>query len=232
MLRASLYIHRWIRQNDVMIPILLTVVLEISLYSFRDAAAQVLMEYLNVGSIGANTILGTFGMFFAVPAIYFMSKHFGRSKSTPSVADIPKTDEVQTQPSTDRVYTTWAVDEIWESMKGSTSIQIAHLAQLHIGKWLKVSNKVRNVDELSTDISVSVKASSIGLIFLLFPKNRWKGRLETVRKGDGIIAEGKITKIDEDLIRLEDCEVIEIKPKESSSSKEPFDNIDPNKCDE
>ena len=215
-----------------MITILLTVVLEISLYSFRDAAAQVLMEYFNVGSIGANTILGALGMFFAAPAIFFMSKHFGGSKSTHSVVDIPSTDKVQTQSPMDKAYVMWTVDEIFESMKDCTNIQVANIARLHIGRWLRVDDKVANVSELRKEIDIHVYKGFGKHIHLAFDKNLWKTRLETLRIGDSIIAEGKIKTIDEQSIGLEDCEIKEIRPRESSISKESFNNIDPNKCDE
>ena len=115
-------------------------------------------------------------------------------------------------------------------------MEIDNIIRPYIGKWLKVHNKIRDVsefkDEISIAVNISIKESYSRSIFLRFNKKRWKAELETMKEGDRLIAEGKIREVEKYNIWLEDCEVKEIKPKESSWSLESYRNIDPNKCDE
>ena len=191
-----------------MLIILVSVVLEVGLFSFREAFVHVLMEYMNVGFVGAHTVFATACLFVAAPALYrYRSEFLGWFNRTSSVPSIPEINRVQTQPRitqspTDRVYTNRTLGEIFNSIQDCTSMQINSIVRPHIGKWLKVNYIVKDVQEYSDEISISVEGSIDKGIFLRFQKKLWKATLETVKEGDRLIAEGTIGKIDKHSIRV------------------------------
>ena len=241
-----------------MLKILAVVLIETVLFTIRDVSIGVLVENFNFSSIGATSIF-VLVCCCAALALYTpeILKWFTRTPSVSGipvtnkaqtqptitqphslpVSDLPRTDVIQTQPRitqspTDRVYTNRTLGEIFESIKDCTSMQINSIVRPHLKKWLKVNYIVQDVHEFEDEISIAVEGSVNKGIFLRFQIKRWKAILETVKEGDRLIAEGIIESIDKHSIRVIDCEVIEIKPRESSLSKESYSNIDPNKCDE
>ena len=236
--------------------ILLSVVLEVTLFSFRDAFVHFLMEYMNVGFIGANSIFVVACISIAAPAFYYYRSEFlGWFKRTPSVPGIPETNKAQTQPTitqphslpvsdlpktdviqfqspTDEVETLWTLDEILKSVEDCTNMQIADITRPHMGKWLKVNEIVGNVYEHKDTVSVSLGKDLQRNIFMAFDKKRWIARLETMKIGDRLFAKGKIEQIQKYRIWLEDCKVIDIKPRESSSSNNVNSNVETSKDDE
>jgi len=209
-----------------MLIVLVSVILEVGLISYHDAFIQVVTEVMGLSLIAANTIFGTVCIFVAAPAIYYGSEFLGLFKRIPSV---------QAQPSKGRAYSIRTAQEIFESITDCTSMHSDTIVRPYIGKWLKVNSVVQDVlefsDELSILIDVEMKEGSSRTIFMEFNKKRWKARLETAKIGDRLIAEGKIEEIETHTMELVDCEIIEIKPKESSVSKEVPPSIDPSKGD-
>ena len=115
--------------------------------------------------------------------------------------------------SADKVYTQWTASEIVEAVKGQTSMQATGIVQPHRGKWLKVDGEVRDISELPTlfwwhYIPLVILGEESGLTFSMrFKRRRWRAELETLRQGDRLAAEGRITDIGPTMINLDNCEV-------------------------
>lgn len=141
---------------------------------------------------------------------------------SPSVSPLLETKEVQTQSLEERVYTTWTSHQLFESLqrKEFTSLQIDSMVKPHIDKWIKIDEQISNVSEYADSISITILAEGmVRIIRLDFEKIRWKPRLETLQPGDRLLAEGRITNLDQYTMSIDDCEVIDIRPKGNSSSK-------------
>ena len=159
-------------------------------------------------------------------------QRFRKSASTP---DISETQKIQAQPSKGRAYSIRTAQEIFESIIDCTSMHSDTIVRPYIGKWLKVNSTIKDVlefsDQLSISVNVEMKEGSSRTIFMRFNKKRWKATFETTKIGDRLIAEGKMEEIDTHTMQLVDCDIIEIKPKESSVSKTVPPSIDPSKGD-
>ena len=112
--------------------------------------------------------------------------------------------------STNKVYTVRTIEEINEAIDNKTDMQVNKIISAYIGKWIRIEEAVSNVSEREDEISVFTTRGLAHRIFLHFDKKAWKEHLETIREGDRIIAEGKITSINSLWIRLRECEVINI----------------------
>ena len=142
---------------------------------------------------------------------------------SPSTTHISETKEVQAQSLEDRVYTTWTLHQIFESMQDEqlTSLQIGNMVRPHVTKWIRINEQISNVLEHPDSISITISEKDrVRIIYLSFEKTRWKSRLETLRPGDRLLAEGRITEITQYTMDIDDCKVLDIKPKESSLSKD------------
>ena len=76
---------------------------------------------------------------------------------------------------------------------------------------------VQNATESPDNVHVTLEADypTVGLVF---DSKHWKSHLETVKPGDRIEAEGKISSIDRYWIFIYECEVIEITASETNRS--------------
>ena len=200
-----------------MLIILVSVVLEVGLFSFREAFVHALTEYMHLGLIGAHSIFAAACFVVVIPALsYNRSALLAWYKRTPSAPDISETQKIQTQPSTGRAYSIRTAQEIFESIIDCTSMQSDDIVRPYIGKWLKVNSTVQDVIELRNELSILVNVEmkeGSRTIFLRFNKKQWKARLETAKIGDRLIAEGKMKEIETFTMQLVDCEIIKIKPK-------------------
>ena len=100
-----------------------------------------------------------------------------------------------------RIYTHRPASEIVEAVKDQTSMQAASIVQSYRGKWLKVDGEVRDISELPTlfwwhHIPLVILREESGVTFSMrFKRGRWKAELETLRLGDKLEVEGRITDI-------------------------------------
>ena len=125
------------------------------------------------------------------------------SSNTDTPEDLPK------------IYTHWTAREILEAARSQTSMQAAGIVQSHLGKWFRVDGAVSDVIEHEEYIQVFLDVGIDLMISLDFEKDRWRAKLETVRQGDRLTAEGQIIDIEPRLmsIQLDDCEIIGIEAK-------------------
>lgn len=90
-----------------------------------------------------------------------------------------------------------------------TKIQAEKALEMYIGKWLKISGTLTDIDNNTlSGYKVHIQSQNPS-IFLYF--SRWeKRRLEILHKGDFITASGKITHINRNFITLERCELLSV----------------------
>ena len=84
---------------------------------------------------------------------------------------------------------------------------------------MRIEGEVSNVSSRSSFDSISLETEEVkfGHIHLLFSKERWHEKLEIVRLGYSIVADGVIEEIGRHTLRLEDCEIVTVSPRKTSS---------------
>ena len=119
-------------------------------------------------------------------------------------------------PASDKIYSLRTAKEIFSEFDNRTNLEADKILAAYIGKWLQVDDLVKNIFDHSDSISVLVGRALEPGISLSFGKKLWQERLETMRIGDRLIAEGRIDCIDPLYIHLEGCEILEaIRPTKS-----------------
>lgn len=119
-------------------------------------------------------------------------------------------------PASDKIYSLRTAKEIFSEFDNRTNMEADKILAAYIGKWLQVDDLVKNIFDHSDSIRVLVGRALEPGISLSFGKKLWQERLETMRIGDRLIAEGRIDRIDPLYIHLEGCEILEaIRPTKS-----------------
>ena len=118
----------------------------------------------------------------------------------------------------DRIFVQETPEYFFELVKDHTAVQRQKITEIYIGKWLKVSGSVRNVQAVSYPQRMVVTISIEGIrgISLWF-NARWSDRIGLLRIGQNISAIGQISEIGGIDIDLQNCELTE--PISSSSSQ-------------
>lgn len=106
-----------------------------------------------------------------------------------------------------KIYTLRTAQELFDEFKNRTDMEAQRLLQPHIGKWLVVEDVVKNVLEQDRSIAVLVGKRLGPTICLVFEKD-WQQQLETLREGDAIMAEGRISEVDSSAMYLSNCEML------------------------
>lgn len=104
-----------------------------------------------------------------------------------------------------------------EFYANNTSVQADRLGAAYIGKWMKVDGLVTNVSRMGSDeIGVSLSksqnlldAEALVTTWLVF--NTDHERVEILRNGDKVTAIGRIERIEQFAVHLDNCELIKAK---------------------
>ncbi len=99
-------------------------------------------------------------------------------------------------------------DHLMGLYRDHTHIQAEKLAEAYIGKWIKISAQVQNVSALASGITITVKETSLDLIFLRFGIE-WADRVTTFQRKQKITVVGEIERIQFDSLVLINCELVE-----------------------
>jgi hypothetical protein len=106
-------------------------------------------------------------------------------------------------------------DFLFGLFKDRTVMQGAVFAKQYTGKWIICSGTVHHVDVLSSGdpskprFIVAFQASdSLQFVTMVF-SSKWKDRLLLLSKGQAISVLGKIARLDQSFLSLEDCEIVE-----------------------
>ena len=116
----------------------------------------------------------------------------------------------------ERHYTPRSACEIFQEITKFTGIQIKNHKQLFVGKWLKMEEDIVDVSaRIDGKITATIwaKRDEFWLVSLTFDCNA-ASSLETAQKGDCIVAQGKIKDFDRKIMFLENCELLELRPRD------------------
>lgn len=110
-----------------------------------------------------------------------------------------------------RSYTRRTPMELVAEFDGRTEIVAKELTKRHLGQWLRVQGRVRNISPFMDDLIVVYldQKPPEPQLALYFEEGVWRSRLNVLDKGDEVVVDGKIEDISERAVRLEDCVLIE-----------------------
>ena len=108
----------------------------------------------------------------------------------------------------EKIYTARTAGEIFDAIRNLTDTNVTKFAEPHIGKWLRVQNVIRNMSENENFINVILGIRFEPMPCLRFSKEKWGEMLETMDKGDHLAAEGRIVKLTQMALYLDDCEIL------------------------
>ena len=116
-----------------------------------------------------------------------------------------------------KVFSPRTPDELVNEVKGLTDIRRQHAIQLHLGQWLHVAGRIRNVEQMAPDdeITVSVDLTESGVtVFMDFAPSYWQARLQAANINDTISSIGKIKDVrsygGNGFVSLDECELLDL----------------------
>ena len=109
----------------------------------------------------------------------------------------------------EKIYTRWTAAEIFADIQNGTILQAEGKIKLHIGKWLRVHDVVSNVSANENYIYVYLGRKFQPVVCLSFDRKQWEPKIETIRKGESLTAEGRITGIELVAMYLDNCTIVE-----------------------
>jgi hypothetical protein len=197
-----------------------------------------------LGNVGRSivTFIGVVMLLIAyeVPEKLFARRRTGKDERQADVTTaLPDglTKLVKTQPkksenpNLDIVLQAGAHDAIYEVMdsgpeylvgllKGLTTIQTQRLKENHLGKWMKITGRVKDVTEPHADknrMRLSIEGydkmgcdpvpSQHPFLYLDFNRNTWYHRLLQLKRGDPVMVLGQVKDFSLHHISLDDCEL-------------------------
>lgn len=101
--------------------------------------------------------------------------------------------------------------ELVGEVKGLTTIAAEREAGRHLGNWLQTTIAVWDVRERQFFKQMRVSGDNVAdgtSIHLYFESKLWKVALETLNRGDQISAVGKIDRITDSSVSLQECELL------------------------
>jgi hypothetical protein len=92
-----------------------------------------------------------------------------------------------------------------------TSIRAIKLIEPYIGKWMRVSGRLRDVREGANHVTVTFESppDKITFLFMYFQKSD-RDRLSILRRGSQLVVIGQISRINRTDVDLENCELISV----------------------
>ena len=113
----------------------------------------------------------------------------------------------------DRIPSQRTPAELLAAVEGLTEVMAKHVSKPHIGHWLEVDGRVRDVFEYGAQNKIGVTMEESGRqtpLVLEFDGDAWGERVRSFGIGDHISAIGKIDSIVRDeYVSLEDCELVD-----------------------
>ena len=110
----------------------------------------------------------------------------------------------------ERVFIPRTAGEIFQAVGPRTDIGVEKYAEPYIGKWLRVQSQVRNMAQDPSFFYVMLGRKFEQIPYLRFRKAQWSKHIEALDQGDRLAAVGKITKIDQMTIYMDECEAVEL----------------------
>jgi hypothetical protein len=146
-----------------------------------------------------------FALGSAILAIRFTAPLLGPSQGP---ANTPAPALSSAEAPADRIFVDTTSKFLFDLVKGQTHFQRKKITEIYMGKWLKVSGPVSNVQALSSGRSVvSVGLDDVRQLSLWFD-TKWSERVGLLMMGQNVSAIGKINNISGIEIEMEDCELL------------------------
>ena len=109
----------------------------------------------------------------------------------------------------EKIYTARTVAELLQPIKEMTSIEIQKYKKPHVGKWIRAQGTIWDMHDRDDSLFAYVGHMKFGpLTHFKFRKDKWASRLETMRRGDRLSAEGRIVDLNGDGLFLDDCVIV------------------------
>ena len=162
-------------------------------------ASWQLLEYLLIFLVGALSL------YAVVPQRvlnWFMNHRDQAESHQQAESDEPK------------IYTARTAGEIFSAVENLTGIGTEKFAQPHLGKWIRVQSVVKDIYPVGNYFLVLIGEGFL-TVLLSFAKEKWPS-IETMTKGDRLAAEGKIRRIQNTVIDLDCCEIVELQDEDDS----------------
>lgn len=105
--------------------------------------------------------------------------------------------------------------QLTDYFRNYLTVQAQALTKPYIGKWMKVSGKLRDVTSMPNGTTLVTLGSAddlqsvIPLVSLQFSTDPWGDHLAVMQRGDGITALGKIESIQSYTLLLTQCEILD-----------------------
>jgi hypothetical protein len=110
-----------------------------------------------------------------------------------------------------RIWVNQSLKELSSLRQGDTTLITDRLVAPYLGKWIKVDGSIENIMEgyqsVVVFLSVPKEFTRHFNLGLRFSKD-WEQYLNHLRKGESLIAAGKIVEISSGSIELQNCEVL------------------------
>ena len=116
----------------------------------------------------------------------------------------------ENQPLEKKVYTARSPAALFEACRTKTSANANKYIKPHIGKWIKVQNRIQDIEEDEQYFFVILGHWADPAPRLRFDKNRWGSEIETMDRGDRLAAEGKIVHVGIMGMQLVECAIVDI----------------------
>ena len=110
-----------------------------------------------------------------------------------------------------RIYTQRSAVEILTAVRELTSVEVEQYARPHLGKWIRMQSIIKNISFYGDDkVCVTLGHWFDPRLMLIFAKNEWWSRLETMNKGDRLAAVEMISRIGSNDLDLDQCEIVKL----------------------
>jgi hypothetical protein len=129
---------------------------------------------------------------------------------SPSSTGFQKTQENHAPTLDERIVVDVTPEYLVGFFREHTTAQAKKLLEAYIGKWMKVSGVVQDVESNPNHYLVLFRPSSVNapLIWAHFREQRWMERVLTLKLGDNLTAFGQITNADHLTLFMDNCEVV------------------------
>jgi tRNA_anti-like len=115
-----------------------------------------------------------------------------------------------------------------------TSIQAKELVAPYLGKWMHVSGLLGNVSGFTTFSQVTFAFgtfTSLSVYMYFHDREVVENRLVVLSRGDQVTVLGQIDRVDDTLVMLENCELIDVSRPEPAAPQLVFDEAPPGLAD-
>ena len=120
---------------------------------------------------------------------------------------------VATSEPTDRIYTARTAGEFFAAVGSMTNVQIDNFIRPHLGKWLRVQSVIMNINQDDNFFYVALGRKFDPMPHLRFVREN-STVFDTMKQGDRIAVEGKITGLDHMMLYMDCCELVDLQEKD------------------